>query len=207
MNPHSISQSVFDRIMAFLTNLFLPTNDYEPDRARDAALEALAEYDPRTNRELRLAALALAFSLGALDALSRAVDEELSLNQMLRLRSSANALHRSARQAEQALAEERETPDEETERADAPLPASTEPQDLAEFSRTTAPLSRQQRRRQERDAEKRRRRQEEQVRLTAREAHRGMQQAPPALTSPLPPAAMVPPGTAGAGAYATSAVA
>ena len=151
--------------------------------------------------------MALAFSLGALDALSRAVDEELSLNQMLRLRSSANALHRSARQAEQALTEEREAPEEEAEPADASLPASTEPQDLAGFARTTAPLSRQQRRKQERDAEKQRRRQEEQARLATREAPRGMQQAPSALTSPLPPAAMVPPGTAGAGAYATSAVA
>ena len=207
MELHCISQSVFDRVMASLTNLFLPTCDHDPDRARDAVLEALAEYDPRTNRELRLAALALAFSLGALDALSRAVDEDLSLNQVLRLRTSANALHRSACHAEQALAEEREAPDATAETDDVALPESTEPQDLAAFARTAPPLSRQQRRKQARETEKRRRRQEEQARQAQRDAYRAMHGDTAPLTTHLPSTPIFPAGTAGAGAYATSAVA
>lgn len=219
MEFHSITQTVFDRVMAFLAKIFLPTCAYDPERARDAALEALAEYDPRTNRELRLAALALAFSLGALDALSRAADEELSVNQVLRLRSSANALHRSASHAEQALAEEREAPEDAqpgktpVEDAEAPLPATTEPAEMAAFARATPPLSRQQRRKREREAEKRRLRQEAQdckhQRDTQRDAHAAMRTGETPLTSRLPMDPMLPPGPAGAGAgaHVTSAMA
>jgi hypothetical protein len=212
MESHSITRTVFDRVIAFLAKIFLPTCEYDPQRARDAALEALAEYDPRTNRELRLAALALAFSLGALDALSRAADDELSVNQVLRLRSSANALHRSASHAEQALAEEREAPEETGQEAvEIPLPDSTEPADMAAFARTTPPLSRQQRRQRERDAEKRRLRQEAQARKaqkdTQRDAHAAMQTGAAPLTTRLPMAPMLPPGPAGAEAHVTSAMA
>ncbi len=163
MEAHSISQAVFDRILAFLTNIFLPTCEYDRERAQLAALEALSEYDPRTNRELRFAALALAFSLGALDALSQAMDTDRTVNQVLRLRSCANTLHRSARQAEEALAEEREAPQPETEE-DAALPETPQPAELAAFTRKTPPLSRQQRRKQEQEAERRRRKAEHRAR-------------------------------------------
>ncbi|HVY16643.1 MAG TPA: hypothetical protein VHB27_15570 [Rhodopila sp.] len=210
MDQQNFSPSIFDCIVAFLLNLFLPTNDHDPVRARAAVLEALAEYGPRSNRELRLAALSLAFSLGALDALSRATDQDLTLNQVLRLRSSANTLHRSARQADETLADERREPEiapQETTQPNPFLPMSTEPHDLIDFARSMGLLSRQQRRRLEREEAKVRRRQEIQARQAARDTHKGRQPDKATLTGSLLPASIVSAGTAGAGADAANAVA
>jgi hypothetical protein len=182
--------AALDKTLAFLAPLFLdkPTGDI--GIARQAAKATLAGYAARTDRELRLAALIIAFSFGALDALSRAVDPTLSLNQMLRLRGNANALSRAAHQNEtRLLALQRrsgaEPPDEADRQADV-LPASIATQDLVAFTRpapkaviaatpaapAAAPLSRQQRRDGERQAEKLRRREEEDARRAQRAVHR-----------------------------------
>lgn len=71
LNPAAFTAAVLDRILALLAPLFLSAVGGDAAAARDAANALLASYEPRTNRELRFAALAIAFSFGALDALSR----------------------------------------------------------------------------------------------------------------------------------------
>jgi hypothetical protein len=146
----------------------------------------LDSYGVRTNRELRLAVLAIAFSFGALDALSRAVDRDLPLKLVLRLRGNANALNRAAEQNENRLEKqlrqaEIAAPEATPEPA---MPASSATDDLVAFVRSawkaekaaaatpSAPPSRQQRRHADRRAEKQQRRAQEQARLAERAAKR-----------------------------------
>ncbi|PPQ37435.1 hypothetical protein [Rhodopila globiformis] len=164
----AITAVILEKVLAFLAPLFLDVAG-DAAAAREAARAMLETYDPRTDRELRHAALAIAFSFGALDALSRSLNSELTANQVLRLRGNANALNRAALQNEQALEALREHPQaEEPAEAALDLPASLEPADLAGFARTQPVLSRQQRRALERQAEKAQRRQQEQDRLAQR---------------------------------------
>jgi hypothetical protein len=102
-NAASFTPAVLDRILAFLAALFLPSTAGNLEAARDAAGALLASYEVRTDRQLRLAALAIAFSFGALDSLSRAAEPDLPVNQVLRLRGNANALNRAAQQNEAKL--------------------------------------------------------------------------------------------------------
>lgn len=198
--------AALDKTLAFLAPLFLDKPEGDIAAARQAASATLADYAIRTNRELRLAALIIAFSFGALDALSRAVDPALAVNQTLRLRGNANALSRAAHQNEtRLLALQRGAPAGETLReADAPieaLPASIAIRDLVAFTRPApgpaiasetpvaplvAPLSRPQRRAAERQAEKLRQRQKEENRLAHRAAQRGAIAAAVSLTGPVP---------------------
>jgi hypothetical protein len=181
----AITAVILDKILAFLAPLFLDVAAGDAEAAKAAAHALLASYNPRTDHELRHAALIIAFSFGALDALSRSAGGELSLNQVLRLRGNAGALNRAALQNQKALDVLRarsadEAPADETQTTE-DLPASLEPGDLASFARTSAPLSRQQRRAQERQVEKAQQRQQEQARLAERAARiaerRAQQQA------------------------------
>jgi hypothetical protein len=160
---------ILEKVLAFLAPLFLGVAG-DTAAAREAARAMLETYAPLTDRELRHAALAIAFSFGALDALSRSMNSELSANQVLRLRGNANALNRAALQNEQALEALREHPgaEEPAEPAALDLPASLEPADLTGFARSQPVLSRQQRRALERQAEKAQRRQQEQARRAQR---------------------------------------
>lgn len=180
MHPATITAAVLERILAFLAPIFLEAAGGNNDIAREAARSALACYDARTNRELRLAALAVAFSFGALDALSKAANPDLTINQVMRLRGNATSLHRSADKAERALAQERHDPDEQPE-PEADLPDSTSTSDLVAFAKTAPPMSRQQRRLAERQAEKQRQRRAEEARkaqrIAQRRAHDAMQLA------------------------------
>jgi len=186
-----ITAAVLDKLLGFLAPLF---RDVAADdgAAREAARSTLAAYGARDDRELRFAALSIAFSFGALDALSRAVDTDLPPNQVLRLRGNANALSRAALQNEmrlekarrQSMGDAMETPPVPGPAPD--LPASIETRDLVDFVRATwkaekaaaaasqpfAPPSRQQRRFAERQAEKQRQRELEQVRQAQRAALR-----------------------------------
>ncbi len=182
-HPSKITAAVLDRILAFLTPLFLDVVAGDAEAARQAAHALLDSYEARANRELRLAALAIAFGFGALDALSRAVDPALLVGQVLRLRGNANALSRSAVQNETLLNKLHKQPPEAGEAAAEPLPASTATSDLLSFARApvvppapsnasmappAAVMSRQQRRAAERQAEKQRRRQQEEARRAER---------------------------------------
>jgi hypothetical protein len=197
-HPATITAAVFEKILAFLAPLFLIAAS-DLDTAREAAGAILASYGARTDRELRFAALSIAFGFGALEALSRASDPALALNQVLRLRGNANALNRAAQQNETRLEKLRKQPPVATETeaaevtpnapADA-LPASSATADLLAFARSklksmmgvtapaapapvsVTPLSRQQRRDAERKAEKVRQRQLEEARRAQRAAER-----------------------------------
>jgi hypothetical protein len=184
--PATITQAVAEKIIAFLAPLFLAGAAGNLEASNHAAIAMLKTYAPTTDRELRFAALSIAFGFGALDALSRAADPDLTLNQVLRLRGTANALNRSAHQNETRLEKLRKHPPEaqSEDSQPEPLPASTAAEDLLAFARLqsipqaqTAPLSRQQRRAEERRQEKIRQRQQEQARLAARTAARLQQQA------------------------------
>lgn len=166
MQPE-IDAIIRDRILSFLIPLFLTSANGDANRARQAVEALLASYNPRTAKELRLAALSIAFSFGALDALARSASQDATLNQVLRLRSNANALARSAAKAELALQAERSEPSQDQ---DDSLPESTETQALVSFARSIPPLSRQQRRHAERLAEKLRRQQARQAERQARKA-------------------------------------
>jgi hypothetical protein len=173
LNAAPFTAAVLDRILDLLAPIFLSAVAGDTQAARNAASALLASYEPRTNRELRFAALAIAFSFGALDALSRSIDAELTVNQVLRLRGNANALNRAAHQNETRL--DNRTPEADAPDEPAALPASSEIEDLMEFVRPSAPapvLSRQQRRFAERQDEKRLQREQEAARLEQRVAKR-----------------------------------
>jgi hypothetical protein len=188
LNAASLTPAVLDRILAFLATLFLPSTAGDVAAARGAAAALLASYDVRTDRQLRLAALAIAFSLGALDSLSRAAEPDLPANQVLRLRGNANALNRAAHQNEAKLekitAQPKAAPGAALPDDPQDLPASSDTPDLLAFLRAasaTPPLSRQQRRFAERQADKQRLREQEAARLEERVARRLAEKEAPRL--------------------------
>jgi hypothetical protein len=190
--PAAITPAVVEKILAFLAPLFL---DVVVDlaAAREVAGTTLASYGAKTDRELRLVALTIAFSFGALDALGRAASPDLPVNQVIRLRGNANALNRAALQNENRFEKLRKLSPAEIQLMEEPssaqdLPATTDPDDLLGFARVAAkarsatvlaepkipaaPLSRQQRRFIEARAAKAERRAQEQARLAERAARR-----------------------------------
>jgi hypothetical protein len=189
-HPTSITEAVLEKIVAFLAPLFLVAATSDLHAAKEAAGAILSSYGARTNRELRFAALSIAFGFGALDALSRSANPELVLNQVLRLRGNANALNRAAQQNEARLEKLQKQPPLEAEVTPEILPATSTTTDLLTFARSklksmmsgatpaaSAPpavvaLSRQQRRDAERKAEKIRLRHQENARRAARSAER-----------------------------------
>jgi hypothetical protein len=197
----TITAALFEKILAFLTPLFLVAATSDPDEARQAAGAILGSYRARTDRELRFAALSIAFGFGALDALSRSADPALLLNQVLRLRGNANALNRAAQQNETRLEKlQKQPPLAEEAPADTAqdvLPASSATADLLAFARSKqksmmggatpaapapapiVPLSRQQRRDAERKAGKIRQRHQEDARRAARTEERLLARANP----------------------------
>lgn len=194
--PVSITASVLERILGFLTPLFRDSDLDDAGAAREAARDVLSSYGARTNRELRIAALCIAFGYGALDALSRAAAPELPLNQVMRLRGNANALNRAAQQNESRLEKLQKQPpveinEAEPVTADGPvetLPATSATADLLAYARSkfksminvgtpavpvaAAPLSRQQRRDGERKAEKAQKQKEGEARRVERAMQR-----------------------------------
>jgi hypothetical protein len=175
----TITAVILEKILAFLAPLFLDPASGDTAAARETVRALLAEHTPRTDRELRRAALIIAFDFGALDALSRSVADDLSLNQVLRLRGNANALNRASLQNQKAL-DALQQLEAEPEEAEPDLPASLEPAELASFARAAVPMSRQQRRLADRQAEKARQRQQEQARRDERAAQLAARRAAPA---------------------------
>jgi hypothetical protein len=174
--PATITAAFLDRILTLLAPLFLAATDGDLTAARAAVRSTLASYHARNDTELRLVALTVAFGFGALDALGRAADPELSLTQVLRLRGNAAALSRASHQNQRILDKLRgqnAAPEPQAEPAEPSLPDSAETENLITFARSVihtqsaAPFSRQQRRAAERAEEKARRQQAFQARRTA----------------------------------------
>lgn len=185
-----------ENILSFLAPLFLQEAGDDIRLARQATSETLQSYGVTTDQQVRLAALAIAFSVRALDALSRAATPGLDVKAVLRLNGSANALNRAALQCQKAL--DRLRTGRSTEEvggfAAEPvmMPDSSQMPDLLAFVRNAigtglgtrsglaAPvpgigLSRQQRRSAERRAEKATRREQEAALRTDRIAARAAQ--------------------------------
>src|SRR6201995_3224463 len=99
----AFASAVMATIIARLAPIFLVAANGNEQAARDAALAALQAYQPETEVELIAAAEIVGFSFHALGALARAVDPELSINQIIRLRGSAVSLSREAHKARRKL--------------------------------------------------------------------------------------------------------
>jgi hypothetical protein len=154
--PAMITEAVLDKVLGFLAPLFLDVVGNDTAAARNAARSTLECYGARNDRELRFAALAIAFSFGALDGLSRAAQCDLPPNQVLRLRGNATALNRAAQQNEARLEKAQRLPATEAAQAppqqastdgnallppeaagpEADLPASSDTSDLVAFVRS-----------------------------------------------------------------------
>jgi hypothetical protein len=100
--PACPSDVLLESIVAFLAPLFVGSTT-EPDLARLAAIETFASYQARTQAELVSIAQIIGLGLAAVDNLRLAMLPDLSLAMKLKLRASANALNRSARQTLHAL--------------------------------------------------------------------------------------------------------
>ena len=191
-----ITPAILDKFIGLLVPLFLAGVDGDMATARHAAARMLAAYDTKTEAELSLAAEIVCFSFGALEALSNAMNPDLTPNAVLRLRGSANALHHSAHQCQRTLDRLRKershqaAPETTTSPLPEPLPTA-ETLKLSEYTQTPAQpvlgLSRQQRRAAQRKAEKMQRQQAEQARLEARRAARNPLASSLPIAPPLTP--------------------
>lgn len=194
MSPSPVvTPAILDKFIGLLVPLFLAGVGGDMTTARHAAARMLAAYNTETEAELSLAAEIVCFSFGALEALSNAMNPDLTPNAVLRLRGSANALHRSAHQCQRTLERLRkQRSQEDAARIVAnpiPEPPPVETLQLSEYAQTTLPdpmlgLSRQQRRAAQRKLEKRQRQQAEQERREAMRAARRPPASSPPVASP-----------------------
>jgi hypothetical protein len=97
------AQILINLIITLLTPMFIAAAGGNLDLARLAATETLDSYRVQSDCDLLTAALAIGFSLAALNALSRSMEDGISLDLALRLSSSANACNRSVQQNRKAL--------------------------------------------------------------------------------------------------------
>jgi hypothetical protein len=102
LNPN-LPVAILNTILARLALLFLSGAADNTAAARDAAIRMLAEYQPETEDELRLAAQIVGFSFHALAALGQATAADIPLNRVLRLRGSAVSLSRESHKAQRRL--------------------------------------------------------------------------------------------------------
>jgi hypothetical protein len=99
----TLPAAILDTILARLALLFLSAAAGDMAAARDAAARMLAEHQPQTEDELRLAANIIGFSFHALQALGQAMTPDMPLNRVLRLRGSAVSLSRESHKAQRRL--------------------------------------------------------------------------------------------------------
>jgi hypothetical protein len=104
MSPPPQNGIFLDRMVCYLMPYFLPMTT-SIDLARAEILATLEAYGAHSRPDLLNAVQIIAFSLSALDALTAAkIDTTLAPSMQLRVRNCANALNRSAQQAQKALA-------------------------------------------------------------------------------------------------------
>lgn len=127
-----VSPAFLDQILTLLAPLFLAAAGGDSEAARDAVRQTLAEHRARNDNELRLSALVVAFGFGALDALSKAANKDLSLDEVMDLRDSAIALSTAEHQSQLTLDKLQKRPPTAAMPAD--LPASAESRDLVAFA-------------------------------------------------------------------------
>ena len=99
----AVAPAFLEEMVAYLLHLFIRGAGGDEAAARYAVLSTLAAYDPKDEQELRLAAEIISFGFAALEALAKAMNPDLPLNAVLRLRGNANAAHRSGHQCQRTL--------------------------------------------------------------------------------------------------------
>jgi hypothetical protein len=196
----NVTPVFLNTIISRLVPWFLIAAGGSLEAAHDAVISMLASYNVETEEEIRLAAEIASFGFSALAALSTSWDADLSLNAILRLRGSANALHRSAHQCQRTLdrlRKERQVtaagataqPADQTATTTAATTTATgvprPNQSASAPPKAQVPLSRQQRRVLERATEKVRQTQAAQIRRDAKRAVRVG--APPVIGVSPPP--------------------
>jgi hypothetical protein len=142
--PIAVTPDFLNKILTLLAPLFLAATDGDMGAAQEAAHHALIDYGARTDDELRLAALVVAFGFGSLDALSKAADKDLSLDEVMDLRDNATALSTAGFQSQTAL--DRLQKQRPTGARPAALPPSMEGRDLVTFARSGETVATQRRR-------------------------------------------------------------
>jgi hypothetical protein len=132
-----------DKVLTLLAPLFLAATSGDMGAARETVRATLADYRARTDDELRLAALVVAFGFGALDALSRATSPDLTLEAVMDLRDNAITLSQAGDRTQTALDKLLKRRPDEAEPVAGPagLPVSIEVNDLLDFARKRAPVS------------------------------------------------------------------
>ena len=90
-------------IITYLTPMFLATAGGDVQYARMAATEAVKAYKAREHVDLLYIAQIIAFGLAILDSLNRSMADDLSVTQVLRLRSNAASLSRAAERCQRVL--------------------------------------------------------------------------------------------------------
>ena len=101
----SFPVSAIDVALSLLLPLILPPLNYDEDAARSLALHMLAEYNPRTARDLRLATEAIGFSLRSLMILGESVEPGIKTEALDITLKWATSLSRSSHQAQRRLTE------------------------------------------------------------------------------------------------------
>jgi hypothetical protein len=95
--------ALLEMFVSFLLPLLLPAAGGDPAAARAAVLELLAEYDPRTARELDLAAEAIANSVKSLTMLAQSAEPGLSQKALSDTLRWATSLSREGHRAQRRL--------------------------------------------------------------------------------------------------------
>ena len=98
-----IDPAILDTVLGRLALLFLAGAGDDMTLARHAAGRLLIAYKVETEEELSLAAEVISFSYHALAALSQAMEPDLSLNKIIRLRGSAVSLSREGHRNQRKL--------------------------------------------------------------------------------------------------------
>jgi hypothetical protein len=133
-----VTPAFLDRILTLLAPLFLAATSGDMEAARETVRALLADYGARTDSELRLAALVVSFGFGSLDALSKAANPALSLDEVMDLRDNATALSKAGDHCQTALDKlQRQRPVKAAAVA-ADLPASLEGPELVMLARAAA---------------------------------------------------------------------
>jgi len=123
----TINTAILDTVLGHLAILFLAGAEGAMPKARHAASQTIAAYNPLTLDELILASEIISFSFHALEALAQAAAPEIPLGRILRLRGSAVSLSREAHKAQRKLDQLQRTRQPEAQ----PQPAEAFPESVS----------------------------------------------------------------------------
>ncbi|MFO1023707.1 MAG: hypothetical protein U1E70_00870 [Acetobacteraceae bacterium] len=100
---HALPVAAVDMVVMLLVRLIIPLHQVDAAAARTSALAMLAEYDPRTMMELRLAGEIIGLSLNAMQAQGDAAQPDMTMAQRSDARRWAGAFTRTGLAAQRRL--------------------------------------------------------------------------------------------------------